>query len=67
MPLLTDLLGLSAVDVESYEASEDRLILDVEVRAASAVCPRYHTVSHHLHQNHWHRVRYLSISHYRQT
>lgn len=67
VPLLTELLGLSGVDVESYEASEDSLILDVEVHAASAVCPRCGTVSHHLHQNHWHLVRDLPISHYRKT
>jgi len=67
VPLLTELLGLSGVDVESYEATEDSLILDVEVHASSGVCPRCGTVSHHLHQNHWHLVRDLPISHYSQT
>ncbi len=39
VPLLTELLGLSGVDVESYEATEDSLILDVKVHASSGVCP----------------------------
>jgi transposase len=66
-PLLTELLGLSGVDVESYEATEDSLILDVEVHAASAVCPGCGTVSHQMHQNHWYLVRDLLISHYGKT
>jgi transposase len=67
VPLLTELLGLPGVDVESYEANENGLILDVEVHSASATCPRCGTVSHHLHQNHWHLVRDLPISHYGKT
>ncbi|WP_416349201.1 transposase family protein [Leptolyngbya sp. CCNP1308] len=39
----------------------------MEVHAASVVCPRCGTVSHHLHQNHWHLVRDLPISHYGQN
>ncbi|WP_204140990.1 hypothetical protein [Halomicronema sp. CCY15110] len=52
--LLTELLGLPGIDVESYEVNEDGLILDVAVHAASGICPRCGTVSHHLHQHHWH-------------
>ncbi|NEQ43933.1 MAG: transposase family protein [Leptolyngbya sp. SIOISBB] len=67
VPLLTELLGLPGVDVESYEANENDLILDVEVHSASSTCSRCGTVSHHLHQNHWHLVRDLPISHYGKT
>jgi transposase len=67
VPLLTELLGLPGMEVESYEVCEDGLILDVEVHAASSTCPRCGIASHHLHQNHWHLVRDLPISHYRQT
>ncbi len=49
VPLLTELLGLPGVNVESYEANEDGLILDMDVHAASAVYPRCGSVSHHLH------------------
>jgi transposase len=67
VPLLQELLGLPSIDVESYEISEDGLILDVEAHSESAICPRCGTLSHHLHQNHGHLVRDLPISHYRQT
>lgn len=65
--LLTELLGLPGLDVESYQATEDSLTLFVEVHSASAHCPRCGTLSQHLHQNHWHPVRDLPMSHYRQT
>lgn len=65
--LLSELLGLSGIDVESYSVVEDRLILDVEAHRESACCPRCGTVSCHLHQNHWHLVRDLPVSHDRQT
>ena len=67
MPLLTQLLGLPGIDVESYEASGEALILSVERHEASAQCPRCQTLSTHLHQNHGYLVRDLPISHYRQT
>ena len=40
VPLLTELLGLPGIDVESYEVCEEGLILDVEAYAESAICPR---------------------------
>lgn len=67
VPLLTQLLGLPGVDVESYEETGDALILSVERHAESATCPRCGTVSTHLHQNHGYLVRDLPISHYRKT
>lgn len=67
VPLLTELLGLPGMEVESYKVVEEGLVLDVEAHAASARCPRCATVSHRLHQNHWHLVRDLPISHYRRT
>ena len=67
VPLLTELLGLPGIDVESYEVVEDGLILDVEAHRTSVECPRCGTLSQHLHQNHWHLVRDLPLSHYRKT
>ena len=59
-PLLTQLLNLPGMNVEDYEDRGHELILEVEARRAS--CPRCGQESHHLHQNHGHRVRDLSIS-----
>ena len=67
VPLLTQLLGLTGVDVESYEDLGNALILSVERHEESATCPRCDTLSTHLHQNHSIRVRDLPISHYRKT
>ncbi len=67
VPLLTELLGLADIDVESYEETEEGLILSVEAHEESAMCPRCGSVSHHLHQNHGYLVRDLPISHYRKT
>lgn len=67
VPLLTELLGLSGVDVESYEESGDELILSVEMHSESASCPQCGQLSDHLHQNHGYLVRDLPISHYRRT
>lgn len=39
VPLLTQLLGLPSVDVESYEETGDELILSVEKHEESAYCP----------------------------
>lgn len=64
VPLLTQLLGLPGIDVESYEDLGDRLILSVEAHAEEAPCPRCGTVSQNLHQNHGYLVRDLAISHY---
>lgn len=65
--LLSELLGLPGIDVESYETNEEGLILNVEAHSESATCPRCGTLSQHLHQNHGHLVRDLPISHYRRT
>jgi len=67
VPLLTELLGLPGVNVESYEDREDGLVIEVEAHADSAVCPRCGTLSHHLHQNHGYLVRDLPISHHQKT
>ena len=67
VPLLTELLGLPGVDVESYEESEEGLILSVERHEESALCPRCGTKSSHLHQNHSMLVRDLPMSHHRKT
>lgn len=67
VPLLTQLLGLSGVDVESYEESGDELILSVERHSESASCPCCHSLSTRLHQNHGYLVRDLPISRYRKT
>ncbi|MEO1791605.1 MAG: transposase family protein [Cyanobacteria bacterium J06629_19] len=67
VPLLTQLLGLPGVDVESYEETDNALILSVERHEESAVCPLCHQLSTHLQQNHGYLVRDLPISHYRKT
>ncbi|MEO1149088.1 MAG: transposase family protein [Cyanobacteria bacterium J06638_22] len=67
VPLLTELLGLPGIDVESYKEVEEGLILDVEAHRPSVECPRCGTLSQHRHQNHWHLVRDLPLSHYRKT
>lgn len=67
VPLLTQLLGLPGVDVESYEESGDELILSVERHDESAQCPRCDMLSTHLHQNHSSLIRDLPMSHYRKT
>jgi transposase len=67
VPLLTELLGLPGIDVESYKVVEAGLILEVEAHRTSVECPRCGTLSQHLHQNHWHLVRDLPLSHYRKT
>jgi transposase len=67
VPLLTELLGLPGIDVESYAETEEGLILSVEAHSDTATCPRCGTLSRHLHQNHGYRVRDLPISHYRKT
>jgi len=64
VPVLTELLGLPGVDVESYEDSGKQLILSVERHCESAQCPRCGNVSGHLHQNHGYLVRDLGISHH---
>ena len=61
-PLLTQILNLPGIEVENYGNVEDRLILEVEAKTTKAKCPRCGEESNHLHQNHWHLVRDLSIS-----
>lgn len=60
--LLTDLLGLKGIEVESYQERGGSLVLDVEAKSESATCPRCGEVSPHLHQNHGHLVRDLNLS-----
>ena len=61
-PLLTKLLNLPGIEVESYTDCDGQLILEVEAFTAQATCPRCGETSCHLHQNHWHLVRDLDIS-----
>jgi transposase len=49
LPLLTELLGLPGIDVESYAETEEGLILSVEAHSDTATCPRCGTLSRHLH------------------
>lgn len=60
--LLTDLLGLEGIEVESYQERGGSLVLDVEAKSESATCPRCGEVSSHLHQNHGRLVRDLNLS-----
>ena len=61
-PLLTDLLGLKGIEVETYRDHGGGLLLEVEAKSESATCPRCGEVSSQLHQNHGHLVRDLDIS-----
>lgn len=61
-PLLTQLLGLSGIEVENYYDLGDKVILEVEASTEKATCPRCGHKSSHLHQNHWYLVRDLNIS-----
>lgn len=61
-PLLTDLLGLKGIEVETYRDRGGGLLLEVEAKSESATCPRCGEVSSQLHQNHGHLVRDLDIS-----
>lgn len=60
--LLSDLLGLDGIEVETYRANGSGLVLEVEAKSESSMCPRCGEVSSHLHQNHGHLVRDLDIS-----
>jgi len=61
-PLLTELLNLPGMDVESYSNTGDHLILEIEAKTTCSTCPRCGEESHAIHQNHWHLARDLSIS-----
>ncbi|KAM3104222.1 transposase family protein [Phormidesmis sp. 146-33] len=61
-PLLTQLLDLPGMDVEDYSDLGRELVLEVEANTTKVTCPRCQNESTHLHQNHWHLVRDLSIS-----
>ncbi len=61
-PLLTRLLNLPGIVVETCRDTETELMLEVEAWTTQAVCPRCGLVSSHLHQNHGHWVRDLPIS-----
>lgn len=60
--LLTEILNLPGIEVEDYTDVAGQLILHVEARTTTALCPRCQRASHHLHQNHWYLARDLSIS-----
>lgn len=64
-PLLTQLLNLPGLEVETYSDTDEGLILEVKAQRMSAPCPNCEQVSTRLHQNHRHRVRDLSISQHR--
>ena len=61
-PLLTRLLNLPGIVVETCRDTETELMLEVEAWTTQGVCPRCNLVSSHLHQNHGHWVRDLPIS-----
>jgi len=60
--LMTELLGLSGIEVENYTDCDNTWILDIEARTTEARCPRCEQISCHLHQNHGYLARELSIS-----
>ncbi len=60
--LLTELLNLPGIEVDNYTDCGSQLILEVEAVTTQAICPRCEQISFHLHQNHWHLARDLSIS-----
>jgi transposase len=60
--LLTELLNLPRIEVETYTDCGNELILEVEARTTQATCPRCVQISCHLHQNHWYFALDLSIS-----
>lgn len=61
-PLLTQLLNLPGMDVETYSDLGAEIVLEIEAHAVKAICPRCGQESTHPHQNHWYLVRDLSIS-----
>ncbi|MCX5965138.1 MAG: transposase family protein [Cyanobacteria bacterium] len=61
-PLLTQMLNLPGIEVEYYRDFDSHLILEVEAITTQVICPRCGELSSHLHQNHWHLVRDLSMS-----
>ncbi len=54
---LTTLLSLAGVSVKSQKQLENTLILEVESNSKKAVCPRCHTSSSRLHQNHYSLIK----------
>lgn len=59
---LTEILNLPGVVVETFQQTDKDLLLEVEVYAVEATCPRCGNISHNPHQNHWYWVRDLPIS-----
>jgi len=51
-PLLTQLLNLPGIVVESLRETETDLMLEVEAWTDKATCPRCSSSSSNLHQNH---------------
>lgn len=60
--LLTEILNLPGIEVEDYTDVAGQLVLEVEARTTEVTCPRCQRTSCHLHQNHRHLARDLSIS-----
>ena len=60
--LLTKLLNLPGVIVESSQETEDTLILFVKSEQKTAVCPRCGQISRRLHQNQRYLVKDLPLS-----
>jgi transposase len=61
-PLLTQILNLPGIEVESYTDCGKQLILEVEAMTTQVACPRCEQISSHPHQNHGYLARDLSIS-----
>ncbi|NER00297.1 MAG: ISL3 family transposase [Cyanothece sp. SIO2G6] len=61
-PLLTELLNLEGMEVETYSNCGDHLTLVIEAKTTCSTCPRCGEESHSVHQNHWHLSRDLKIS-----
>lgn len=61
-PLLTQLLNLPGIVVESFRETETDLMLEVEAWTDKATCPHCNCLSSNLHQNHGYWVRDLPIS-----
>lgn len=60
--LLAELLNLDGIEVTEYHNFDHEIIIEVEMIDTFATCPHCGSVSHSLHQNHWHLVRDLPMS-----
>jgi transposase len=59
--VLTEILNLPGIIVESYQQTEETLILSVKANKKTAVCPKCGQNSHRLHQNKKRLVKDLPI------